>query len=445
MDTDGSIIFILLFILFVLLKALFVSSETAIEFLSDAKLKKQAEDGDKKAKRLRKIAKSASDYVDAMAFGSTSCTVWAMATAITYFWIASVKQQLTALPSSFRIIVAFIITAILGGFFLTVFGKFLPRKLASYKPEKIARFTCSFIYISRAILVIPLKLCSGVSYLFVRLFGIDPNKQQEDTTEEEILLMVDAGEEKGVIEETQKEMINNIFDFSDISASEIMTHRTEIVATKRDSTIEQVVQLAIEHGISRIPVYSDSIDNIIGVLFVKDFLKLIGEDTDNCELESYIRPILYVPDSNSCSEIFRLFSENKAHIAVVVDEYGGTAGIITMEDLLEAIVGNIQDEYDDEEEEIKLVSENTYEIDGWTDLDEVGELLDIAFDREEDDNIDTLGGFIINELGRIPKEDETIVVNYRGVEFTVIAIEERRIMKVRAVKLEVPTVTEEDE
>ncbi len=437
MDTDGSIIFILLFILFVLLKALFVSSETAIELLNEAKLKKQAEDGDNKAKRLRKIVKSEAEFVDAMAFGSTSCTVWAMATAITYFWVAATKQQLTALPSSFRIFVAFVIAAILGGFLLTVFGKFLPRKLASYKFERIARITCSFIYVSRALLFVPLKLCSAVSLLFVRLFGIDPSKQQEDTTEEEILLMVDAGEEKGVIEEAQKEMINNIFDFSDISASEIMTHRTEIVATKRDSTIEQVVQLAIEHGISRIPVYSDSIDNIIGVLFVKDFLKLINSDNDNRDLESYIRPILYVPDSNSCSELFRLFSENKAHIAVVVDEYGGTAGIITMEDLLEAIVGNIQDEYDDEEEEIKLISDNTYEIDGWADLDEVGELLDIAFDREEDDNIDTLGGFIINELGRIPKENETVVVNYRGVEFTVLAIEERRIMKVRAVKLEV--------
>ena len=382
---------------------------------------------------MRKIVKSLTEYVDAMAFGSTSCTLWAMATAITYFWILISKSIYSV--SILQIVVAFIVTAILAGFFVTVFGKFLPRKLAGYKFERIARFTCPFVFVSRALLFVPLKLCSSVSLLFVRLFGIDPNKQQEDTTEQEILLMVDAGEEKGVIEESQKEMINNIFDFSDICASEIMTHRTEIVAVKRDSTIEQVVNLAIEHGISRIPVYSDSVDNIIGVIFVKDFLKLINSDS-NRELESYIRPILYVPDSNSCSELFRLFSENKAHIAVVVDEYGGTAGIITMEDLLEAIVGNIQDEYDDEEDEIKLVSENTYEIDGWADLDEVAQLLDIAFDREEDDNVDTLGGFIINELGRIPKEDETIVINYCGIEFTVLAIEERRIMKVQAIKLE---------
>ena len=244
-------------------------------------------------------------------------------------------------------------------------------------------------------------------------------------------MMVDVGSEKGVIEPGEKDMIDNIFDFDDRTAGEVMTHRTEVSSLEITATVQEAVQLATETGFSRIPVYEDDIDSIVGILHVKDLLPLVAADnTTTLKIKDYVRPVLFVPESNSCTDLLRAFREKKVQMAVVVDEYGGTAGVVTMEDLLEAIVGNIQDEYDNEEEEYYRLPDGSYRIDGTLSLEETEKLLKLNIPDDED--YDTLGGLLTDRLGRIPQEGEHPQVKIGRVLFTVEGVEERRISKVLA-------------
>ena len=255
-------------------------------------------------------------------------------------------------------------------------------------------------------------------------------------------MMVDVGEEKGVIEESQKEMINNIFDFDDISIEEIMTHRTDIVAAEVTDTVNTVVQMAVGEGLSRIPVYEDDLDNIVGIVYVKDLLPLVGKKVpENSTVKQYMREAFFVPDSKKCGSLFTEMTEKHIQMAIVVDEYGGTAGLATMEDLIESILGNIQDEYDNEDEDIEQVSENIFTIDGTTDIEEVSEML--GRDIPEGD-YDTLGGMIMYYLGRIPSPDEKTTVEVANILFTVESLDERRIDKVRAELLPIPDTSDDD-
>ena len=285
-------------------------------------------------------------------------------------------------------------------------------------------------------------LFSPVTYLMLfistvvsRIFGVKPDDVEQDVTEEDIRMMVD----EGTIEEGQKEMINNVFEFDDITADVIMTHRTEITALeKSEVSLRSALKIATEQGYSRIPVYEDDIDKIIGIVYVKDLLTYIkdGAVSDGDILNTMRQP-LYVPESIRCRDLFHEMKVKKMQLAVVLDEYGGTSGIITMEDILESIVGNIQDEYDDEEEEIKTCDDGSFLFDGTVLLDDVKKVLN--FEIEEDIDYDTLGGFIISLLGRIPSEDETLSVSYKNVTFEVLLVEDRRIAKVKA------TVSEPEE
>lgn len=274
---------------------------------------------------------------------------------------------------------------------------------------------------------------SSSNSFFSKLFG-GSKSQYENVTEEEILMMVDAGQEEGVIEKSQKEMINNVLEFGDTTVEDVMTHRVDLIALEENDSIHDVVFHALNDGFSRIPIYKNDIDNIVGIIYVKDLLALVGcEDIEQYTIKQFIREVLYVPETAKCRDLFTQFTQKKQHLAVVVDEYGGTAGIVTMEDLVESIFGDIQDEYDDEEEEIKKVNETTYIIEGSADLDDVAEVLGLHV--EENPDYDTLGGFIVDQLGRIPNEGEHPVLQIEQVEFTVLVVEERHIAKVRAVKL----------
>ena len=266
----------------------------------------------------------------------------------------------------------------------------------------------------------------------VRLFGFDPNADEENVTEEEIRMMVDAGEEKGVIENAQAEMIDNIFEFDDLDAGDIMTHRTEMTAIDITRSLEEVADLCVENGYSRIPVYEGDQDNIVGVLYAKDLLKYVGQSMPkNLTIKKVMRKPLYVAETQPCQDVFKAMTESRTQFAVVVDEYGGTAGIVTLEDLIESIVGNIRDEFDyDEEEEIEQIDETTFTIDGLTDIDEVDELVGV--DIPEGD-YDTLAGFVISLLGYLPGEDAELPIetNYENLRFTILSMDERRIDKIK--------------
>ena len=277
-----------------------------------------------------------------------------------------------------------------------------------------------------------------ISTLVSRLLGLKPDDVEKDVTEEDIRMMVD----EGTIEEGQKQMINNVFEFDDITADVIMTHRTDITALeKQEVSLSSVLEIATEQGYSRIPIYEDDVDKIVGIIYVKDLLSYIKDgEVESSDILSAMRQPLYVPESVKCRDLFHEMKVKKMQLAVVLDEYGGTSGIITMEDILESIVGNIQDEYDDEEEEIKTCDDGSFLFDGTVLLDDVKKVLD--FEIEEEIDYDTLGGFIISLLGRIPSEDETPSVSYKNVTFEVLLVEDRRIAKVKAT---VEEITNEEE
>lgn len=265
--------------------------------------------------------------------------------------------------------------------------------------------------------------------LFSKIFG---KKKNDSLTEDEIMDILN-GEDADDIDDSQKEMISNIFEFDDIEVKDVMTHRTEISAVDIRSDLKDAVSLIIEKGFSRIPVFEDTIDNICGVIYAKDLLALIfDKNPDEHTLSEFVREIKYIPETNNCFELFDSFTSQKIQIAVAVDEYGGTAGLVTMEDLLEAIVGNIQDEYDNEAEEIQKVSPNVFEVLGTADTEDIAEELGIEL--PEDNDCDTIGGFVINLIGHIPDENEKPVVEFSGVRFTVISVDDKRIKKLRVEK-----------
>lgn len=255
----------------------------------------------------------------------------------------------------------------------------------------------------------------------------------EDETEKEILMLIDEGEEKGVIEESQREMITNIFEFDDMLASDVMTHRTEIEAIEINDEISQVVEKSITAGYSRIPVYEEELDNIKGVMYIKDLLKYVGKSIPKTlTIADVMRKAYFFPETKRCGDLFNEMTEKHLQLVFVCDEYGGVSGIVTVEDLLEAIVGNMQDEYDNEAEEIEQVNETTYSLDGTTDIEEVAEILGIEF---PDGDFDTIGGFIMSELGRIPSEDEKPIIEYEGYSLRVDTVDDRRIEKITAERI----------
>lgn len=261
-----------------------------------------------------------------------------------------------------------------------------------------------------------------------------------DVTEDEVLDLVDAlakDEEEGGIEEDSAQMISNVFEFAGLTAGDVMTHRTSIVGVDINTiTLDDLIYLALDMGFSRIPVYEDSVDKIIGIIIVKDLLCLIGKpDLSDFNTRDFVRDVSFIPEACSCSDTFKTLTKMKSGMAVVVDEYGGTAGIVTLEDIIEAVMGNIQDEYDDEKAEITRLDENTYEVLGDADPDDVFALFGVTL--PEDHEYETIAGFVTDKLGYIPEGADIMppAVEYEGVKLVVTMVEDRNILKIRATKL----------
>ncbi len=419
MDADSRLWLAFWIILPLLVAAIAAAGEVSVDELGDGQVKRLEEEGDPASGRLRKALDTKQRFFAAM-------RLLQVAAAVAGGVIAVLAGQVWWS----RLILA----AVFSLLFLLL-SQLLPRRVAQSKEETVAA-KLTPILSPLSLLLLPIVLpCGFFARLLSRPFGISLSTDSEAITEEDLLELVDAGEESGLLEESEKEMINNIFEFDDLTAGDVMTHRTEMKAVPHTATVGEVVDLATESGFSRIPVYENAIDNVVGILYVKDFLALLRtEQIADARITDFIHSALYVPESNRCSELFRLFTERKAHMAIVVDEYGGTAGLVTLEDLVEEIFGNIQDEYDNEEEEIRLQPDGSYLIDGATDLEEVDELF--GLDLEESEDYDTLGGLITDLLGRIPDEGETPRVTVGNVTFTVVKMEDRRVDLVQAVAAE---------
>ena len=328
--------------------------------------------------------------------------------------------------------ISIILITIILSLITIIFGELVPKRLAMKHYEKIAFGSIGII---RAISVITapfVKFLTATTNMISKLFGVGEN-EEEIVTEEEIKMMVDQGEENGTIEEDEKELINNVFDFNDITVSEIMTHRTDIFAVDIDMNQEELLQEIIKDECrhSRIPVYDETIDEIKGVLYVKDIIKNMNKKT--FKIKSMMKEAYFVSQNKLINELFKELQKNKKHIAIIVDEYGGTAGIITMEDILEEIVGDIYDEYDEIEEEYEKIDETTFILSGSMTIYDVNKLLESNIPEGD---YDTLSGYLQEELGRIPTEEENPIIETEQLTFKIEEYEDKRILKVKVCKNE---------
>lgn len=418
----------------ILLNAYFAATEIAFISLNDAKVGKLAKEGNKKAKQIEKMLKNPSKFLATIQIGITLAGFLSSAFASDAFAdkLAPVLNQAIPMISTdiWRGISIVIITIILS-FFTLVFGELVPKRLAMKHYEKISFNTIGVIKTISVITAPFVKLLTASTNLVSKLFGVGEN-EEEIVTEEEIRMMVDQGEEKGTIAEDEKELINNVFEFNDRTVSEIMTHRTEIFAVDMNTTISELLEELVDekYKYSRIPVYDETIDDIKGVLYVKDVLKNIGKKTS--KIKNYIKDIMFVPQSKMINELFKELQKNKKQMAIIVDEYGGTAGLVTMEDILEELVGNIYDEYDEMEHEYEKIDETTYMLSGSLPIYEVKKILGIDI---PDGDYETLSGYLQEELGRIPEDSEKPTVEAKEAIYKVEEYEDKRILWVKACKI----------
>lgn len=456
MDSDAgnswSLVFLL--ILFILIKGIINACHHALVEVNDAKVRSMAEK-DKKYNRLLDLISAPSEMLTAFSLcrivldSVILLTAFIMfsgylndfitdITGINIFGIQIHENIIEAVDGTsetvciFILIAAYLIFILISSLVLNVFTEIMPVRFAEKNIDGLALKCVPFIHFI-IIFFKPLKKLSSLfAFIFSKVFGLSTSDKKDTVTEEEILMMVEAGNETGVIEESQRTMINNIFEFGDSVVSEVMTHRTDIIAVDVNEKIHDIVYLAINEGFSRIPVYENNIDTIIGIICVKDLLCLVGcEHSEDFNIRDFMRDIMYIPETNKCSDVFETMTLKKAQMAVIVDEYGGTAGIVTMEDLLEEIVGNIQDEYDDDEREFEQISENIYTFLGSADPEDIFPKLGLEI--PDNYNYDTMSAFIVDLLGKIPADDEMPSVKYGNVEFTVLIVEDNWISKIKAV------------
>ena len=445
--TDGLIFKIILLLVLIFINAFFAMSEIAIISLNDTKIEKMAEEGHKKAKMVLKLTSNSTRFLSTIQIGVTLAGFLSSASASTAFAAMltnAIKSLVPTVSVSLISGVSVVVITLITSYFSLVLGELAPKKIGMQASEKVAFAVVKPLLVISKITAPFVKFLSLSTNAVVRLFGFDPNADEATVTEVEIRMMVDVGGEKGVIEDAQKEMINNIFEFDDMDAGDIMTHRTDVVAADiNDTNLEDFMALAIEHGRSRIPLYDEDIDNIVGIVYVKDLLKYVGKEVKaKGTLKNIMREPYFIPETKSCGELFKEMSSKKIQMAVVVDEYGGTAGIITLEDIVEAIMGNIQDEYDHEEDEISKIDENTFTVDGTIDIEEIDELIGKEL---PEGGYETLAGFIMDELQCIPKDGEMNEVIFENVKFTVLSVEDRRIEKIKVEITPLQENADEDE
>ena len=424
---------ILILIILVLINAFFAASEIAFISLNDAKIDIEAKDGNKKAKKIKKMLENPSKFLATIQIGITFAGFLSSAFAaenfagelapVLYNWIPNINIAVWNK-------IAIIIITIILSYFTLIFGELVPKRLAMKYSEKIAYGSVGIIRAISIIMSPFVKFLTFSTNIVSKIFGVSEN-EEETVTEEEIRMMVDVGEEKGAIDEEEKTMINNVFEFNDKIVSEIMIPRTEIYAVDMNLSISEAIEEMTENEdfrYSRIVVYDENIDDVKGIVYLKDIL-LSGKNK-NTKIKNLVKEAYFVPDTKPVNELFEELRRNRKQIAIAVDEYGGTSGLVTMEDILEEIVGEIYDEYDEVEDIYQEIDENTFILSGSMAIYEVEGLLNIEI---EDGDYDTLSGYLIEELGRIPSEKEKkIVIETPDITYKIEEIKDKRITKVKA-------------
>lgn len=419
---------LILIIVLTMVNAFFAMSEIAFISLNDAKIAKMAEEGNKKAKKVVKLLKDSSKFLATIQIGITLGGFLASAFAADAF-SSKLVTYLSFIPISEDILqkISVVLITIILSYFTLVFGELVPKKIAMKYYEKIS-FAVVGILTAIYNLTKPFVwLLSSSTNLITKMLRI---KETEETpvTEEEIRLMVDIGEEKGTIEQQEKFLINNIFEFNDKTAEEIMIPRVDVLAIDLGTTMQEAIDIVNNNSFSRLPVYNKNIDNVLGILHVRD---LLANEHKYVQISNLIRPCIFVPQNKKIHKILSELKKEKQSMAIVVDEYGGTAGIVTIEDIIEEIVGDISDEFDVEEVEYQKIDENTYIVDGSMRIYEIERLF--ATEVDDADN-ETISGLLLSKIGGFPQGDNDLNLEIANLSFSIIEYDDKKINKIKICK-----------
>lgn len=429
-SSTSYLIEILFLVFLTAVNAFFASAEMAFVSLNKNHVKTLAQEGNKRAKLLQDLIEEPNKFLSTIQVAITLAGFLASASAATSM-SDDVGGALTRWGLPYGPQIAIVIVTIILSYFTLVFGELFPKRIALQNSEKVALFCVRPVSVIAKLATPFVKLLSFSVTLLLKLVGKDKYDDSDAYSEEEIRSLLEAGQEAGRINEAGKEMINSIFEFDDMLAYEVMTPRTEVYAIDINDPLTEYVDEMLQQRYARVPVYDKDSDNIIGILFMKDFiLEARAKGFDQVDIRSILKKPYFVPESKKIDDLFRELQESKTHIAILIDEYGGFVGIVTIEDLIEEVMGNIDDEYDDDEPKIEQLDETTWMVDGAFDLDDLNEELEIEFESE---NYETIGGLVIELIGEIPEDDEAEdrVMEYKGCTLTVESVKDRRIEKVR--------------
>jgi len=420
---------LLLVFILILVNAFFAAAEIAVLSLNANKVHKEADEGSRQAKKLLKLVEEPTPFLSTIQIAITLAGFLASAFAADTFsdqltsWL--INTQGWAVSEKLLNTVSLIVITLILSYFTLVLGELVPKRIAMAKSEAVTRFTADVVLAVGVVFKPLVALLSASTNLVLKIFRVDPDAEENQVSEEEIRMMVDIGGETGTIEEEEAELIENVFDFNDITAADVMTHRTDMQVIWLEDKKAQILALIEESGLSRFPVCGDDIDDVRGILRTREYL--IERYKENPRpLAELMAPVYFVPESIPARNLFRDMQKRKVHLAIVVDEYGGTSGLVTMEDLLEELVGEIYDEFDQPEEtDIIPLEDNLWRISGSCDIDDVWQALEM--EAPEDLDVETLGGLVYTMLSEIPADGDTPVVDACGLHIEVMEMADRRV------------------
>lgn len=446
--SDDPLRSIALIVVLILVNAFVSAAEAALTGINEGNVRKRAEEGDRKAERLLRMLEANDTYINTVEFllVSFNLLIGVLFAFSVYDRVRLLICESLAVSESSLLMKAIMVAVVLLLIYIVAVVSFVfPKKLAIKHAEKIAYSYGFGLKVVTSILYPLLWLADKNTRFLLWIFRVKPEELEEAVTEEEIISIVNEGQEQGVLDSEEAEMISNIIEFDEKAVRDIMTHRKKIIAIDASYSIEEALRFMLNESYTRFPLYQENIDDIIGIVHLKDVIRFhMNPELSNLSLREVSSEPYFVPDTQNIDSLLHDMQAKKIHMAVVIDEYGQTAGIVAMEDILEEIVGDIQDEYDIEEENITEQDENEYLVAGETSLEELSEHLKVEFAAEDYENFDTLNGLLISKLDRIPMDGETAVIDICGYSFEIIEAMNKMIRLVKITKSEPEEITGDD-
>ncbi|HCU3028031.1 TPA: HlyC/CorC family transporter, partial [Clostridioides difficile] len=413
LESPNNLIQIIFLIVLLIGSAFFSASETALMSLSKIRIRYMQDEGVKGAKLVSSLIENPNKLLSSILVGNNVVNIAATSISTSLF-IGLMGEKGVALATAVMTVL------------VLIFGEITPKTIAANNSEKVSLLVSkpikAIIFILRPIVWI----FNIITNIIFKLFGITNKGAKSFITEEELKTMVNVSHEEGVLEMEEREIINNVFEFGDMQAKNAMVQRIDMVAIDMEDSYDEIIQVFKTEKLSRMPVYEETIDDIVGILNIKDIIFLSDEEIESFDIKNYMREPFFTYEFKKITQLLEEMKLEKSQMAIVVDEYGGTSGLLTIEDLVEVIVGDIEDEYDEEEDEIQVIKEDEYIVDGSTKIGDVNELIGVNLESEE---FDSIGGFIIGHLSRLPEENEVIEVD--NIRFCIESIEKNRIKKIR--------------